>query len=347
MRSIYQDALQVLALDSGLLSYSCSAPSLELCVRLKLSTWMRRLWTFQEAILPKEVHVRFSDGARTLQDIAQSLQRDEYDNRGHIYRRYGQLWHTFFDPFITKTKGDLIARFKATWKQLQWRSTTYQSDETICLATLLGLDVSNILEFPWEDKEQRMISFLRQMETLPILFAFQPPPRLETCGFRWAPASFLNCFRETATNPFRLLSGTATFGPDNQGLNFSQKGFIFKQSVNPSFVGADDFHIAVSNPSMPLHSVGYRWKADREARNISGASKIERPALVYLATDLETNPAILVDVLKSDSDAVYIEAAYIAVVFVAPVARFPDDRLRGGVTYQVDERPTDQQWVLY
>jgi hypothetical protein len=348
MRMIYQSCSKVLALDNTLLRIPCRTPVIELYIRLKMSTWMRRLWTFQEAILPQEVHLAFSDGFRTIQDIATSLPEEEVQSKAWFFRRCGQLSRTFFGPFVNRTEGSIVTRFNSAWKQLQWRSTSHQEDETVCLATILGLDPTPLLNVPPEDWEKRMITLLRMMRSFPMLFPFQPPPRLETPGFRWAPASFLNCFRDVATNPFRNLRGTATLGPNDEGLLFSNPGFVFDPEGNPAFAGADGFHIAVVNQPNSSYSIVFRWDADRIAMDVDNTTAIEAPALAYLAlTDLDTNAAVLVNVLETESGSGIIKAAYIAVVFVTPLAIHTDGSVRRDSVYHVTERPKSQKWLLY
>src|SRR5579859_4680269 len=83
MRKVYKNASRVLALDSTLLSVPKDAPGLELFVRLKLSSWMRRLWTLQETIIPSEVHIQLSDGVRALSDIAVAIRQERLQTKKH------------------------------------------------------------------------------------------------------------------------------------------------------------------------------------------------------------------------------------------------------------------------
>ncbi|KAH8659372.1 hypothetical protein BGZ60DRAFT_531277 [Tricladium varicosporioides] len=60
MRFTYQRAKKVLVLGKGVLSSSKGARPGERIVRIVLSTWMRRLWTFQEVFLAQYLPFQFA-----------------------------------------------------------------------------------------------------------------------------------------------------------------------------------------------------------------------------------------------------------------------------------------------
>jgi hypothetical protein len=348
MRKVYRNASRVLALDSMLLSLPKDVPALELYIRLKLSTWMRRLWTLQEAIMPREVHIQFSDGTRTLSNIAASIRHEQLQAQKHLYTRYVQLSETFFKPFLGEFEGNTSQKLTFIWKQMQWRSTSHASDETICLATVLGLDPGPILNIPHKNLEGRMIKLLQMMEVIPLLLPFQPPPRLETVGFRWAPASFLNCFRHTTTNPFRVLTGSGDMAPDGAGLMLQRFGFELLHKPNSEFGIGKNF--IISPPNQPEFSFGvtYKWPQDRTARNTDGTSVVKKPAIVFLAANPAAGePAILTDILGRDPTSATIEVAFIAVVSLGIASQFDyGPRSHEEVTYNVEETSPKQKWLL-
>lgn len=348
MRKVYGNASRVLALDSTLLSVPKDAPVLELFIRLKLSSWMRRLWTFQEAIMPSEVHIQFSDGVRTLSNIAVSIEQEMLQTRKNLYTRYIQLTKTFFSPFLSGLEGNASQKFISMWKQMQWRSTSRAADETICLATTLGLDPGPILNIPSTDHEGRMIKLLQMMKVIPLLLPFQPPPRLKAVGFRWAPASFLNRFRDTSTNPFRVLAGSGEIAADGEGLMLQRFGFELLQKPNSELVIGNDFIISLSGRPDISFGVTYKWLQDRTARNIDGTSVVKKPVIVYLdANPAAGEPAILADILGRDAASAPIKIGFIAVVFLGISSQFNyGPKSHEEVTYQVNELPLNQKWLL-
>lgn len=349
MQQIYENASRVLALDSALLSASKDASATELYIRLKLSSWMRRLWTFQEAVLPSEVHIQFSDGTRTLRNIAESIRQEQLEDQKNLYTRYIQLSEPVFRPFVKGWEGNATHKFTTMWKQVQWRSTSHAADETICLATTLGLDVGPILDIPSKDHERRMIKLLQLMKVVPLLLPFQPPPRLEAVGFRWAPASFLNCFRHTNTNPFKVISGSGEIAPDGEGLIFQRFAFEFLHKSNPQLVIGENF--IISPPDNPEISFGvtYTWPQDRTARKIDGTFVVQQPVIVYLgANPAAGEPAVLADIVGRDPVSAIIKIDFIAVVFLGIASRLNyGTKSHQEVTHQVMELSPNQKWLLY
>lgn len=78
MSTAYKDAEKVLVIDSVISSVPSSAlHSTEMTVRLRTSSWVRRLWTFQEAYLAKELHYQFQDTAWTLSRFRQKCHQEQ------------------------------------------------------------------------------------------------------------------------------------------------------------------------------------------------------------------------------------------------------------------------------
>ncbi|OJD35309.1 sugar transporter stl1 [Diplodia corticola] len=69
------------------------------------------------------------------------------------------------------------------------RSTSKLEDEPICLATLLGQDLDDLLDEP--DVERRMRIVMSKLTWVTSVVLFSPGPRMEVDGFKWAPKSFL------------------------------------------------------------------------------------------------------------------------------------------------------------
>lgn len=70
MRRTYKEADKILVLDSAIVGTSSQALSAtEMAVRLKASSWVRRLGTFHEAYLARDLYYQFLDVALRLSDI--------------------------------------------------------------------------------------------------------------------------------------------------------------------------------------------------------------------------------------------------------------------------------------
>ena len=84
MKSIYTNANSVLIIDSGLSACNDNIGTLEVLARLRLSNWIRRLWTFQEGYFAKTIYVLIGSTPRlwnSLIDAAGKLPREGYQKR--------------------------------------------------------------------------------------------------------------------------------------------------------------------------------------------------------------------------------------------------------------------------
>jgi hypothetical protein len=83
MRNIYKMADKVLVFDAVLSeAYTESTTATELLARICSSTWARRLWTFQEAIMARTLYYQFADHAIKMEDILKkwSLEQQAAEN---------------------------------------------------------------------------------------------------------------------------------------------------------------------------------------------------------------------------------------------------------------------------
>lgn len=71
---------------------------------------------------------------------------------------------------------------------LQWRNTSWKSDEPVCMSILLDLDTDLIER---TEPELRMSVFLSMVRTFPAYLMFVPGPRLPQKKYSWAPASLM------------------------------------------------------------------------------------------------------------------------------------------------------------
>ena len=64
MKGIYEQAVAVLVIDSGLCMCSDNTSRLEILARLRLCDWIRRLWTFQESYFAQSLYLLVSSTPR-------------------------------------------------------------------------------------------------------------------------------------------------------------------------------------------------------------------------------------------------------------------------------------------
>lgn len=198
---VYRNSTHTLVLDLTLTSLpSRDVDPAELLLRiLSCSPWMRRLWTFQEGSLPKSLYFQFSDRAVSSQKLFEQLYvADTLDVR------YKRLWWDSWSEISTfarfssqKTRRDPYDNNRDILLKLQWalnsRSVSVPKDEPLCVATLLGLDLTRILSE--SDAQKRMAAVwemvAKMLNGIPPRAIFFVDNPLAVQGFRWAPRSLL------------------------------------------------------------------------------------------------------------------------------------------------------------
>ncbi|KAK5321764.1 hypothetical protein LTR93_006002 [Exophiala xenobiotica] len=239
MDAVYHGSSAVLVLDSELISSTSTAPFEEQLARFACCSWIRRLWTLQEAVTGPKVLLQFSD--RPV-----DMMRDLYLRLQH-HAGFFTLSQTvltemtdFLQRIVLVKDPGSYPRITALWNACQYRSTSEKQDEAVILAVLLGLDTRPILAAA---KEDMWWTFLLQQRIFPKDLLFSSGPRVKRDGFRWAPPNFIR--RPTTTTATLLLSmGTAE--ATSNGLNVTAQGYVFKpprtafRAEHPSFWMLDE-----------------------------------------------------------------------------------------------------------
>ncbi|KAK8076985.1 hypothetical protein PG996_003155 [Apiospora saccharicola] len=180
MYNVYAESCHSLVIDDDVCvsQNSHTQPELIAAIKLLTSTWMRRLWTLQEAFLSKAMcfpetyngRLRLDDGKYPGRGFDQLIQDLTYGSEVHkptilklslaeVLRRHllenlmGREREARIEtgnPFHTDGS-QLIA---SAWRSARWRDTSHKEDETIILSTLLNLDFRHThLESPARHKD--------------------------------------------------------------------------------------------------------------------------------------------------------------------------------------------------
>lgn len=195
MRRTYAKAHKTLILDSTLYNYDSQGLSAaELQARFLTCGWMRRLWTLQESALASDPWVQFKDGPLSLTPMFDRLKKLHDENLN--YRRLVQGMWLDSKP-LTLSHYHSPTGAPELWlldRALSHRNTTVALDEALCIATLMDLDVSQIL--PLFNEDERMCKVWDLLASanngsLPRKMIFLDGDKLDRCGYRWAPATLL------------------------------------------------------------------------------------------------------------------------------------------------------------
>ncbi|KAJ7243908.1 hypothetical protein B0H12DRAFT_1221054 [Mycena haematopus] len=199
MQEIYKRAFAVLVFDADLQQLSLSSTSHEKAISLYMSNWVHRLWTFQEGMFAKQLYFQLKDGLEDIttspkpvdvenpepvdvedtepvdvedvEDDAWDEEEEEEDvspEFPHSARIAITNHFVILKDFVElKASGGpvmrdwLIIMLPDLAHALLQRTTTRMSDEAICAATILGLDVRKILgdqDSDGEDEEEDLVA---------------------------------------------------------------------------------------------------------------------------------------------------------------------------------------------
>jgi hypothetical protein len=234
MREVYENAKAVLVLDSWLLSSIIgSRTDAEILIQIFASHWNRRLWTFQEGAFAKALYFQFADGAYDLDKgverlkSVQDLILDRTLTPGILAK------HISLRGFReTSSKLPLNARISCLFASTRYRQTSVETDETLCLATLLQLPLDRILSI---DKERRMNMFWKMLSRVPVDFLFYEGKTIQERGLCWAPQTLLRS--DSNIKGFEHSTSVADMDfanllpwaePSERGLKVWLSGLVFK-----------------------------------------------------------------------------------------------------------------------
>ncbi|RBA11122.1 hypothetical protein FPRO05_04295 [Fusarium proliferatum] len=180
MARTYKEAKAVLVLDSGLQRCLSSDPEASRLLYVLTSGWMGRLWTLQEAVLADKVLFCFADALVPLRDLIPSRENLE------LYPYMGDMAAEIFRLIKQSQYKDL--KIGDVSRSLRWRDTSRASDETLAIASLLGVDLGILLELPTQD---RMIRLFQELREVPRNIVFLGGDKTDVPGYRWAPKSLM------------------------------------------------------------------------------------------------------------------------------------------------------------
>ncbi|TLD23969.1 hypothetical protein PspLS_06410 [Pyricularia sp. CBS 133598] len=193
----------------------------EILVRaLLVSPWMRRLWTLQEGALARSLYFQLADGAVVVnellfklfdlskddmrycavsKDIMNEVPEPAHDWgwekwTANIQRLSGLCRSSVSLAFLGRT--DLgKSQLERLHNALEFRAVTVASDEPLCIATLLGLEMERIVKHV-QRLDQRMarvweVYAERHEGKVPSRLIFHNIKPIRIPGWRWAPRTLL------------------------------------------------------------------------------------------------------------------------------------------------------------
>lgn len=193
MSSVYSSAAQVLVLTLELMKHpSIGVSYTEIFTRISCSTWLRRLWTLQEAALNANLLFQFSDQAvytnQRSSMYAQQLQENK-EKPWDLVRWECNRYH-FLDANEV-TNASYTMRVNNIWNNLQHRTTSRGGDEPLCIAILLSLDLEKLQEEP-DACTVKKFWRLHEEHGVPKNVLIIPGPKLDEDGLHWAASELMD-----------------------------------------------------------------------------------------------------------------------------------------------------------
>jgi hypothetical protein len=238
LSQIFESAAGVLVYDEYLRSHtSAGITPVEVLARISISGWQQRLWTFSEGQLAQRIWFQFRDQAIDLYSLTERWQDSLKENR--LPARASTSVQLEMTALYTATtllqrhrRLRVVLHLDEIRTALSTRQTSWKSDEPLCLAAVLQIDLSRIIEAADDDK---MAAFWQQLEYLPAGIVFAPiSPKLDNIGSRWAPASLLG--GENNQEPWwqRIDSPDAYARPSPHGIIVMLPAITFVCSLDSS-----------------------------------------------------------------------------------------------------------------
>ncbi|KAB5513500.1 hypothetical protein GE09DRAFT_629805 [Coniochaeta sp. 2T2.1] len=200
LHNVYSEAWVTIVLDEELLAVPAPDSKAEKAARILSSSWMRRLWTLEEALLGS-IGLCYAFADRIVQhgEVAGYREPDCHpfekaitrDLSGGIRRTISAMW---------SVKWEEGHRLLVLLQACCYRATSRPADELICLSSLLDLDVSQLWDVGTDEHErERAFYTMLGAETrlnsedpgIPLHLLFMEGPHMCLPGFTWAPVSFL------------------------------------------------------------------------------------------------------------------------------------------------------------
>ena len=166
-------------------------------MRIFRNKWMTRLWTLQEGALAARLAFQFADYAVEYEYV-DGLMLAAVVDVDDVARLVGnRANHSLSGIACIKCPSTIgitqvhkrYDTYPSLWSALRHRSTSRPSDEAICAAILLGVDLELILDAP---NEKKMEAFWTNQNEVPTGVLWVNGSRMDVDTLRWAPKSLLD-----------------------------------------------------------------------------------------------------------------------------------------------------------
>ena len=240
LREAYEEASLVMVLDGWLVATPTTGMrASEKLLRATCSPWTRRLWTLQEGVLARNRCFYFVFNHSELFDADDAYER--LLTCGWSRRFYGIMCQMLarYEELRCKSLSNqddsshAYDRFHNLARCLKFRATSVSSDEALCIAVLLKLD---LVKVAMASAVGRMHKVWDQVVEVPAMLLFWDLPRFsdeprwwDHVGHLWAPTTFLHS-RGTLDLLFPTsLESRKLAQVTRRGVRMRARGWIFER----------------------------------------------------------------------------------------------------------------------
>lgn len=143
-------------------------------------------------------------------------------------------------------------RWKLFWRllnALRYRKASCSDDETICVASILGLDVGPLFSMSHKERMKNIALYVGKVPKSLLYFTGE---RFKDDGIRWLPTSYLlqenvNHYRSMVATEISLNDNDRLARVERDGLRFSSDGWIFEPNRSKHGQGLKSDHLYVRN----------------------------------------------------------------------------------------------------
>lgn len=212
---------------------------------------MRRLWTLQEAILARELVVRFRGSSISVHKLIPKI----------VDLPLNPLLTSLTSGIhrLTKKGDNQTLTLGHVSRAVRWRTTSRMADETLAIASLLDVDTAVLLDTVPED---RIKELLLMVKNVPLNVLFLNGEKSTTPGFRWAPKTLMSNFgglnlavseNQAEVTPKGLIGTYYTYMLPMEGLTFEPDKWwqVADQGPGVGFHVVDPYNQGKGGPEYP------------------------------------------------------------------------------------------------
>jgi hypothetical protein len=181
MSESYRSSYVTIVLDAGIMTRSTLESNQSQLLAVSLSTYQERLWTLSESVLSSRITFAFKNEMKSSKDL---LDMSATDQHLPVIRTSLSLLDNLSHGMHA---GDVT--IGALQRNLCRRTSSWPTDESLATASIMGLDLKQLLEV---NDDERMMRFWKMANYVPRDIIIETSLKLQRDGFRWAPQSLMD-----------------------------------------------------------------------------------------------------------------------------------------------------------